>query len=141
VKKTKEFFMPWLFVPTKTHILVCATLLCGMLSAIDVQAASPFDGTYSGQQTVTEQDNTAFCYRAKKPIKIKVSDGTFNFRLRAKFKPNIAADGTFKDAKPFKSSGKLSFLKSETFSGKFSNGTLEADAGESCVVHISAKKN
>jgi hypothetical protein len=111
------------------------TLAVCVVPLVASQAASPVDGRYAGQRTLT-RGSAPICPKEGRAV-WRIADGHFTYRFWTTALPlDIAPDGTFKGETQYSPGhGRAAWLRVQ---GSLTNGTLEADAEwRACQVHYS----
>lgn len=104
------------------------------------RAAGTFDGTYSGPQKETNNDNSGVCQNLSRDrVQLSVSGDVAKYKWGVPVEATVAADGTFLSRTPGLSfHGKQNTI---TFKGVIKGGALEADIGtQACAAHLSLMK-
>lgn len=103
-------------------------------------AAGAFDGSYTGSQTETKNNNTGFCRNLTRDhVRVTVGGDVAKYQWGVPLEAPVAGDGSFMVRAP----GLLIRGKANTilFQGTIKGGNLEADVGSvECGAHLSLKK-
>jgi hypothetical protein len=104
------------------------------------RGAGTFDGTYSGPQKETNNDNSGVCQNLSRDrVQLSVTGDVAKYKWGVPVEATVAADGTFLSRTPGLSfHGKQNTV---TFKGVIKGGALEADIGtQACAAHLSLMK-
>jgi hypothetical protein len=114
-------------------------ILASLLLAPTAWAAGPFDGTYTGTQRETQNNNSAPCMHIDHNATIKIENGHFTRVWRVTLEVDVAADGSFKASKLNNADKPMRVVE---ISGRITGPKLEADIGSPyCAAHLSLTKS
>jgi hypothetical protein len=125
----------------------CLLLLVGCasfsaLAGTKLAASSPFDGVYSGKETMTRGGGPSVLCTIRTTASVTVSDGRFTYvydpgAVHIAVNVEIAADGSINGTQRYEQGGQDVAI----VSGRMTGNTLEADiGGRACQYHASLKK-
>jgi hypothetical protein len=127
-------------VKHQLHV-VAALAILGLAAATSPPAAAgPFDGTYTGTQRETQNNNSGACMRINQDhATIKIENGHFTRAWRVTLEVDVAADGSFKASKLNNADKPMRVVE---IKGRIAGAKLEADIGtDLCAAHLSLTKS